>query len=530
MLKRLQIQNIILIENGIIPFEEGFNVLSGETGSGKSAILHALNLIAGERSDASILRKGADKGRVEAAFDLPLMPILQNLFEEAGIEHDPEEELLIAREIGSTGKSRAYINNQMVQLSLLKQVGALILEMIGQHANQTLLNIENHRRIVDLFGGITGDAAHFAESYAREMEKRKIYEEWLAQEELRQKNREQLAEDLEELDAAQLKEGEEEQLFQEYTLLANAEELAHKTQEIRKALDLGHLTRHRNTFEQLTRIDQTLAGSAAAYDSALFELQEVAYVLDRYLGKIDPNPLRLQDINLRLTLLNRLKKKYGPSLEDIIRYRQNAQERLKKLDGSADEIEKLQEEIVVLSKQNDQRAAALTKSRSAFAQDLAVAVMKELAQLNMSKAVVSIDITPQKRSRSGDDRVEFFIAPNVGEHRIPLKESASGGELSRVLLALQTLLAGKAHIPTVVFDEIDANIGGATAAIIGEKLRQIGKLHQVICVTHFPQVARCANHHLRISKQEKDGRTLTEVDLLDSETRLQELARMQGNT
>lgn len=529
MLKRLHIQNIILIENGEIPFEKGFNVLSGETGSGKSAILHALNLIAGERTDASILRKNADKGRVEAAFDLsPTLP-LQELFNEAGIEVDFNEELIIAREIATAGKNRAYINNQMVQISFLKQVGEHLLEMIGQHANQTLLNVDNHRQIIDLYGGLEDEVKDFGKSFALEMEKRKSYEAWVKEDALRKQQSIQLAKDLEELDAAQLKEGEEEELFQEYTLLVNAEELAQKAQEVRQALDLGHLARHRSTFEQLSRIDTKLVETAATYTNALFELQEVGYVLDRYLGQIEANPQRLNDVNERLTLLNRLKKKFGPALADLFAYRQKAAADLKMLSGSEEKIEKLQEEIVQLEKDNNQKALQLTTKRTLIGEDLAVAVMRELAALNMPKAKITIDITVQKRGRTGDNRVEFFIAPNIGENRIPLKESASGGELSRVLLALQTLLAGKAHIPTVVFDEIDANIGGATASVIGEKLRQIGTVHQVICVTHFPQVARSANHHLRISKREKEGRTVTEVDLLNTTSREHELARMHGD-
>ena len=528
MLKRLHIQNIILIEKGEIPFEVGFNVLSGETGSGKSAILHALNLIAGERTDPSILRKNSDKGRVEAIFDLTPSPTLQELFDNAGLEVDFNEELIIVREIATTGKNRAYINNQTVQISFLKQIGEHLLEMIGQHANQTLLNIDNHRQIVDLYGALEEEVKDFAKSFSLEMERRKSYETWIAEEAARKKQSEQLAKDLEELDSAQLKDGEEEELFQEYTLLANAEELAHKAQEVRKALDLGLLARQKGTFEQLARIDPKLGVVAETYGNALCELQEVGYILDRYVGQIEANPRRLNEVNDRLTLLTRLKKKFGPTLADLIAYRQNAATHLKKLSGSDEELEKLQAEIVQLEKENDQKARQITHKRISIAEDLAVAVMRELAALNMPKAKITIDITTQKRGRSGDERVEFFIAPNVGEHRIPLKESASGGELSRVLLALQTLLAGKAHIPTVVFDEIDANIGGATASIIGEKLRQIGCKHQVICVTHFPQVARSANHHLRISKREKEGRTVTEVEVLDPSTREDELSRMQG--
>jgi len=530
MLKRLSIQNIVLIENGQIPFEAGFNVLSGETGSGKSAILHALKLIAGERTDGSILRKGAEKGRVEAAFDLQLIAPLAEILESAGIDFEPQEELLIAREIAANGKSRAFINNQMVQISLLKQVGGFILEMIGQHANQTLLNVENHRQMLDIYGDLQAEVATFGSSFAVELEKRRALEEIVGQEAQRIRDCERLTSDLEELDQAQLKVGEEEELFQEYTLLANAEELSHKAQEVRKALDLGILMRQRTVFEQLAKVDVSLAEPSAAYASAFYELQEIAYILDRYVGKKEPNPTRLHEVSERLTLLNRLKKKFGPTIEELLLYRERAAAQLKEFAGSGETIEKLQEEIQVLESENRRKALQITSKRQKGAEKLAAAMMQELAQLNMPKAVITIDITPQKRSRTGDDRVEFFIAPNVGEHRIPLKESASGGELSRVLLALQTLLAGKAHIPTIVFDEIDANIGGATATVIGEKLRQIGTIHQVICVTHFPQVAAHANHHLRILKREKEGRTITEVDLLDALSRAQEIARMQGKS
>lgn len=535
MLKQLRIQNIILIESADISFESGLNVLSGETGSGKSALMNALSLIAGERADINMIRHGAEKGVVEAIFDAANIPLLKAILEEGGIDHEAEDDLIIRREIATTGKSRAFINNQLAQLGLLRKVSALLLDIVGQHANQKLFSVEEHRAIVDLFGDLKKDVIEFTRSWEDENRQRTQLDELIRNEAQRLRDIEMYQRELEELQAADLQEHEEEELFAEYSLLSNAEALSQKVQELSQTLGerqniLAILSRHKATFEQIIRIDHSLSDTAKSYSNALLELQEVAYTLSSYQTNIEHNPVRVAEVSERLSLINRLKKRYGATIADIQAYQSQSEKRLRLLQDGDNQIEGLRERLDKLEVQNGKLCEKLSAKRLTAAERLEKAVIKELRTLNMSKVEFYITMTQQKRNRFGNDQIEFYISPNVGEHRIPVKECASGGELSRLMLALQSLLAGKEQVPSLIFDEIDANIGGETASIVGEKLREIGKKHQVLCITHFPQVAKQAQHHLQISKKEHDGRTLTLIKELDHSARQQELTRMLGGS
>lgn len=536
MLKHLRIQNIILIEEAGISFEPGLNVLSGETGSGKSAIMGALNLITGDRTDASIIRRGAEKGSVEAIFEIDKLPALLAVLAEAGIDYDPSEDLIIRREITAHGKSRAYINNQMAQMAVLKKIGSHLIDIVGQHANQKLLSIDNHRKILDVYGVLEEDVAFFGTNFALENVLREELEELIAGEAQRLREIEVCRMELEELQEAAIKEGEDEEIFSEFTLLANAESLAQHAGEITQSLInerqgvLVILNRNRGAWESLQQIDSSLAETAQSYQNALIELQEVAYTLDKYLSSIEINPKKMSQMDERLSLINRLKKKYGSTVAEINDYTAKALTRLGKLENADSRIDELSLKIKELESANQQLAEKLTNARLQAAQELQKEVRHQLRALNMPKVEFEIDIRQQNRTRTGEDRIEFFLVPNLGEHRVPVKECASGGELSRLMLALQALLAGKESTPIVVFDEIDSNIGGATANIVGEKLKEIGKRHQVLCVTHFPQVAKHADRHLQISKHEVEGRTITFVKSLDEADKVEELARMQGGS
>lgn len=536
MLKHLRIQNIILIESADITFEAGLNVLSGETGSGKSALMNALNLIVGERTDTSVIRRGAEKGVVEAVFDTSAIPQLEIVLEQGGIDHEKGEDLIIRREISLAGKSRAFINNQMAQLGLLRKAVPLLLDIVGQHANQQLLSVDNHRDILDIFGGLEQDAAAFAHSWEEERQQRMQLDEMVRSEAQRLRDIEMYERELEELRAAQLQENEEEELFAEYSLLTNSENLLHKVQEITQTLcgdrqnALAILTRHKAAFEHIGRIDPSLVDSAKAYENALLELQEVAYTLTRYQSSIEQNPDRVAEVNERLSLINRLKKRYGNTIAEIREYQVQSEQKLHLLCNGDCLMEELRQQLQKLEERNSQVCQKLTEQRRKAAHQLETAVTQELRALNMPNVEFFADMAPQKRNSSGEDHVEFYLSPNVGEHRIPVKECASGGELSRLMLALQSLLAGKKQVPSLIFDEIDANIGGETAVVVGANLRKIGSKHQVLCITHFPQVAKQAHHHLQISKHEHNGRTLTLIKELDEDAREEELTRMLGGT
>jgi len=340
--------------------------------------------------------------------------------------------------------------------------------------------------------------------------------------------------ELEELDEAQIKENEDEELFAEYSRLTNSEELAKYAHEIYGTLAgdtnpiLPALIQLQSTFCKLLSHDPSLKDSVEAYQSATLELQEIAHVVRNYHSNIEYNPHKIEEINTRLSLINKIKRKYGPTLTDVRQYHEKTLEKLTQLENTDIQIEALQNKISEAEKLSQKLATELTKKRNAAAKKLESRMKEQLQALNMPKACFYVSLSPQTRSPQGDETVEFMFTPNVGEKKISIKECASGGELSRIMLALQTILAGKENTPTIIFDEIDANIGGETAVVVGGKLQELGHGHQIICITHFPQVAKCAQHHLQISKQEKKGRTYTEISLLDSAQRKKELARMEG--
>ncbi|MBS4168752.1 DNA repair protein RecN [Parachlamydia sp. AcF125] len=534
MLKHLIIRNLILIEYVEIPFENHLNVLSGETGAGKSAIMHALALIAGARADSSFIRNGTEKGSVEAIFDIERLPTVCHLLEEAGIEHTLEEELIIRREISPQGKSRAFINNQFVQQALLKKVGEQLIEMISQHATQDLFSTEHHRSVLDLYGSHHLLLNQFQQNWDKENALRKKIEQLISAEAQRLRDIEVCLYELEELDEARLKNGEDEELFAEYSLLSNSEERLSKSQTVYQGLQskreavLPLLNQYVLVLERLASLDPTTQEIYQSCHHARLELQEVAYSLQAYINKIDVCPERIQTINERLALINKLKRKYGSSIEEIQAYQEKTKQKLHALENVLSEIEILQEEVAKLTESNTELCQKLSTQRKTTAKLLEEALEKELRTLNMPKVKFHVRISPQLRNRMGDDHIEFFLSPNIGEKEIAIRECASGGELSRLMLALQTLLAGRGQIPTLIFDEIDANIGGETASIVGEKLKEIGQKHQVLCITHFPQVAQHAFAHWHIFKQEKEGRTYSSIERLDKKKRQAELARMAG--
>ena len=468
---------------------------------------------------------------MEALFDIKDESDLLSLLSDSGIDCEPNSELIIRREIHISGKNRAFINNQMAQITLLRRVGSLLFEIVGQHANQKLLSLDCQRQILDTFGGLVQEAAAFSKSWSEENNVRKTLETLVNTEAQRLREIETCRLEIEELLEANIKEGEEEELFAEYSFLSNSEELIQKVSEITHALDgerpaiLSLLNRQKILFEQLKRLDPSLTDTAQTFENALLELQEVAHTLRNYQSRIEQDPARLTKINERLTLINHLKRKYG---QNVQAYLTNAQTKLAHLENADNDIDALKHQLTQLQEQNQRLCAHLTSQRDHVGKSLEKAMIVQLQALNMTKAEFEVELSAQPHNRYGNDKIEFFLIPNVGEKRISIKDCASGGELSRLMLALQTLLAGKEKIPTLIFDEIDSNIGGETASIVGEKLKEIGLKHQILCITHFPQVAKCAQHHLQISKQEKEGRTVTTVKSLEGQARQRELTRMLG--
>ncbi|MDP1881054.1 MAG: DNA repair protein RecN [Parachlamydiaceae bacterium] len=533
MLKRLFIQNIILVEQANLIFNSGLSILTGETGSGKSAIMQSISLIAGERADTSILRKGCDKGIVEAIFDCS-NSLIVNILNESGIEHEDDQELIIRRELNANGKGRIYINQQQVQLSFLKKLGSHLVHLVGQKASHRLFSIDYHREVLDLYGQLDEVLKEFQSQYHLELACQKQLDFLIHQEGERLREIDRYQHELEELSEAQIKEGEDEALFAEYSFLINSEEMSSKVNEINLAFTgerqsvLAILNRQKQVLKDLTQLDSSLEETFQSFQNALLELHEISHTLLRYQEEIDHSPDRLHLINERLTLINQIKKKYGPTVSDILNYQQMIKDKLYNLENRELEIELLTEKLAGYKKQNLMMIEILSDKRKKAAAKLEKELTKELQALNMPNARFKILIEEVKRTENGHDRVEFILSPNQGEHEISLKDHASGGEVSRVLLALQTVLADKEQKSTLIFDEVDGNIGGETATIVGRKLRQIAENHQVICITHFAQVANQADFHLQIIKQDKDGRTVTLVNELNDQSRELELERMAG--
>lgn len=522
MLKELSIQNIVLVESAHITFHEGFNVLSGETGSGKSAIMEALHVLMGGRADTSIVRRDSPKGVIEALFDIDQNLEAKIILDQAGVSHESGDDLIIRREILSTGKSRAFVNNQNVQLNLLKELGTTLMEMASQHANQRLLDTGYHLEVIDIYGELENQVATFEMNWVEESKVRYQLDELISNETKRLREIDVCKMELEELNKANIKEDEEETLFAEYSLLNNSEELTKLAQGITETLPL--IQQQNRAFEKLASLDPSLKETFDAFKNACLEFVEISHTLHSYQSRHEFNPKRSDEINERLSLINRLKRKYG----DPLSYHKELIQRLESLEKSDALIETLRVKLDQIEKENSCLAQVLTKKREIGAKSFEKEITGQLRTLNMAKAEFFVEISPQKRSSKGDDRVEFYLIPNQGEKKVSIRECASGGELSRLMLAIQTLLAGKEQIPTLIFDEIDANIGGETAKIVGEKLCEIGLKHQILCITHFTQVAKCANHHIQISKKEVGGRTLTQIALLDEKGRKAELARMSG--
>ena len=532
ILKQLRIQNLILVEEADIQFARGLNVLTGETGSGKSAIMLGIGLATGIKADVTLIRQGAEKGVVEAIFELPESSLLHTLLKEGGIECEPD--LLIRRELFVSGKNRLFINHQIAQLSFLRKLSPLLIQIVGQQTSQQLYSLDYHRYILDLFGSLDSNVEQFKSAFRVEIECREELARLIGQETERIRKIETTERELAELEEARLQPGEDELLFREYELLAHAEEIALAVDEIYQGLSgermalLAQIQRWKQNLENLGRLDPHLTDLARTFQGVLLELQEAAHTLRLYQGGFEPDSNKLQKLEQRLSQINRLKRKYGPDLEHVLHYSAAAKKSLEQLHAAEGKIEELQASVKIAEEATQRLAALLSEKRRATVPLLEQAMERQLQALNMEKAQFRIKLSPQKTTLGGNEQVEFFLKPNIGEREISLKDAASGGEISRVLLAIHTILAGKAAIPTLIFDEVDANIGGRAASVVGAKLKEISLNHQLICITHFPQVAIQADHHLQIFKTEREGRTFTQITALSTSLRDRELARMSG--
>ncbi len=541
----LIIRNLAIIDEVQVPFQPGFNVLTGETGAGKSIIIHALTFLLGGRSDVDLIRTGADTMVVEALFDLRSCPQAKSVLTELGMETE-DDTLLLSRELSLSGRTRCRINGRAATVAMLKQIGKALVDIHGQHEHQSLLDPATHLQFLDSFGGeeIAQLKERFADLYRHLTAIERQLRELQQSERDRMHRLDLLRYQRDEIDRAALREGEEEELLQERELLVHAERIAERVREALQGIsgDRGALDTLGNAIQALKDIAH-LAPSLQEWSSLLAQafdtVQEVALELERYAARLEFDPDRLEEVESRLDLIKRLKRKYGDSIAAILRYREQIEQELQRLESSEERLEQLQKEREEVRRELAQVALALSHARRDIAARLERTVQEHLKALMMERArfKVALDYLPDPDGlvlpngtfafgRNGIDQVEFLIATNPGEPLKPLSKIASGGELSRTMLALKASLQRTHEIPVLVFDEIDVGIGGRVAEAVGEKLREVSRYAQVLCVTHLPQIAALADGHLRVEKVTEGKRTRVVVTPLPPEERIQEIARM----
>ncbi len=533
MLLNLTITNFAIIDRLEVQFDEGFNVLTGETGAGKSIILDAFGLLLGDRARPDLVRAGASEATVEALFDLTGREDIQQAFTTAGFSVDGE--LILRRIVQSGGRSRAYVNGNLVTLAQLQPLSERLVNVCGQHEHQSLLQRNVHLTVLDRFGRLEEPLRLYRDSYDA---MQRIAQRLALLEEAERDRRQRLdflRHQVDEVTAAQLLPGEEEELVAERLLLQNAERLEAVTRGGYEALYegdgavcevLGGLV---SELQSVAEVDAELAGLAETVQRSLFDLEDVSTQLRSYLGRIAFEPDRLEAIEERLATLTRMKRKYAPSIEEILILLESFEQEIVELENAQETRESLAEELVAYTEENRSLAADLSAARKKAAQALEEGLLEEMAALAMPGASFAVAFSALDRpGPDGHEKIEFMVSSNPGEPLLPLAKVASGGELSRMMLALKRLAPDADSVPTVIFDEVDAGIGGAAATAVGRKLQSVSRSSQILCVTHLPQVAAFADHHHRVVKRELDGRTLTAMEHLGDDERVQEMARMLG--
>jgi len=534
MLVELRIRDYAVVEDLTLELGPGLNVLTGETGAGKSIIVGALSLLLGERASSAVVRAGADRATVEAVFDVEGLPEVARAVEEQGFRVD-DGLLILRREVAAEGRNRAWICGSPATAGAVGELGSMLVDLHGQHEHQTLLRPRDQRAILDSFGGAADAAAEVASLYADLQALRATLEE----REERRRDVESRADflrfQLSEIDEAELSPGEDEALEAEIGRHEHSEELVQGAASVHDILYgaddsvTDRLTAVRRTLERLARFDPELAPDVERLSDALHAITDVGRRIGDYASAVEHDPERLEQARQRLDRMFRLKRKYGPELADVLATAQRVREELADLDEAGHDLDALGRQIEGASAALEDEAARLSAMRRAAAARLGDSMQAMLPDLGLEGASFGVRLTTHEVvSSGGAEGVEFLVAPNRGFEPMPLSRIASGGELSRVMLALKSILAGVDRVPVLVFDEIDAGIGGVVATAVARKLAEVSTRHQVFVVTHLAQVASRATHHLLVEKGGGAGITTTSVRSLAGEERVEEIARMLG--
>ncbi|HNQ74446.1 MAG TPA: DNA repair protein RecN [Verrucomicrobiota bacterium] len=556
MLATLRIKNLALVSDLTLELQSGYNVITGETGAGKSIILGALNLVLGQRADRALIRAGSDSCAVEAVFDLRDVltsrppPLLKRELPEwlaaNGLEPCEAGQLILKRTFTNAGTNRQFINGSATTLSNLARVGAWLVDLHGPHDHQSLLQPAKQLAILDAFGGLEHARAEFAalvrQFASLETEKAAL----VGDEQTYAQQLDLLRFQVQEIEAARLQSDEEETLEAEYHRASNAARLLQLSQTALDGLGEGDgalLAQAESVgriLQELLRVDSGAAPLAELHEQGIVIWRELQTALLRYADRVEVDPARLNELEERLNLINALKRKYGANLGAVLAFGASARARLQTLEARDAELARLEAASSRVEQELVEIGRKLTAGRKKAIPQLTRAVMRQLADLGFKQARFEVQLESAlaansaanpadgKWRTSGLDEIEFQFSPNVGEPLKPLRAIASSGEMARVMLALKTVLAAQDEIPVLIFDEVDANVGGETAHAVGEKMKQIAAQHQVLCITHLPQVAAAAAAHYVVVKQVKAGRTISEITRLDPEARVTELARMLG--
>jgi DNA repair protein RecN (Recombination protein N) len=535
MLTELRIRDLAIIKDVRLTLAPGFNVLTGETGAGKSIIVGALGLLLGERASADLVRGGATRARVEAAFDALDRPALLADLDTRGIDAT-DGTVILSREVmsGAGGRSRAWINGSPVTTTVLGDVARALVNLHGQHESQSLLLAGVQRDLLDAFGEALADAERVRTAY----EAQEAIRQQVSGLESRRRDAERRADYLRhvviEIEAAKLVPGEEQALDDEARRLANVEELRRHAADAVGALDgpdaaLARLAQARRDLAALTRLDPSLGGLQEQLDAASYAVDELRRELERYEAGISADPERLRDVQERRDVIYRLTRKYGGTIEQVLAAADEARAELTLVDTAHLDLAALRAREEEIARELSQAAATLSEKRAAGATSLSMAVAAQLPGLGMSDGTFSVSLTRRSHiAADGAEDVAFLVALNVGHDSRPLARVASGGELSRVMLALTTILAKLNRVSTLVFDEVDSGIGGRVALQVGDTMRRVAQHHQVLAITHLPQIASRAHHHIVVEKGAQDGTTTADVRVVTDDARVSELARMLG--
>ncbi|MCD6582367.1 MAG: DNA repair protein RecN [Desulfuromusa sp.] len=535
MLTDLIIKNFAIIENLHVTFGSGFNVLTGETGAGKSIIIDAVNLLLGGRARGEIIRTGEEEASVEAIFDLSEEPLLGLKLKDAGLDNDGE--LLVRRIVARSGKNRIFVNGSPVPLTQLRELISGLVNIYGQHEHQNLQRTETHLGLLDYFAGLQEPLADYRSAFAAYQQLKKELNSLNLAERERQQRLDMLGFQQQELLNAHLEIDEDDVLERERSLLQHAEKLTTATVGGYESLYAGQqavcgkISVVADQLEALQQIDPHLGSLAKALQSNLYGLEDIASELRDYSEKLYFEPQRQQQVEDRLALLSSLKRKYAPTVTELLEYLDQITAELNNLSDIEGRREQLRQQLEIQNGLLNESGKNLTCQREKAAIELAAKVELELSDLAMARADFSIRfVALAEPSIDGLESGQFYLAANPGEEAQPLAKIASGGELSRIMLALKRSVPEGDGIRTLIFDEVDAGIGGEAATAVGEKISRLGKDLQVLCVTHLPQVAAFADQHYQVVKEENKGRTTTKMNLLDTKLRIAEMARMLGGS